>query len=49
MSRSDTLWNVFQTTGYIGAYLLYLHIQEQQEVVEDVAVAFSARGVAGIL
>jgi len=46
VAKSDTLWDVFRATGYIGAYLLYCETQKSGETEES--LAYEIEEVAGI-
>lgn len=35
MTRSDTLWDLFQKTGYIGAYLLYRYTDDNGQQINQ--------------
>lgn len=48
VARSDTLWDVFRSTGYIGAYLLYLETLEVEEEIPKRVCSYPPKGVAGI-
>jgi len=40
MTGSELMWNVFRTTGYIGAYLFFKELQRWEE--EKVTLAMVA-------
>jgi hypothetical protein len=47
VANSDTLWDVFRATGYIGAYMLYRETIKPEEG-ERGGSTHRIKGVAGI-